>query len=502
MAKAIQICGTGSGVGKSVITSALCRIFLEDGYSVAPFKSQNMALNSFVTADGREIARAQSVQAQACRIAPSSDMNPILIKPSSDTKAQIILQGRPVGNMSVYKYKAYKKLVFDKVKASLKRLQNKYEVIVIEGAGSPAEVNLKSHDLVNLKIAALAKAPVILVGDIDKGGVLASLVGTLQLLTPKERKMIKGFIINKFRGDLRLFRSGVTFLEKYTGIKVLGVVPYLKDVKVPEEDSVPIAPAQKKSPSEKRLKIAVIYLPHISNFTDFDALAQEEDVRLTYARSCQDLHGADAIIIPGSKNTIGDLSYLKKSAMADMVVSIFESNPSLRLVGICGGYQMLGKKVCDKNNIESDKRKIAGLGVLLVETSLCAKKILRQVQARHCLWGLEVYGYEIHHGVTTAVGPVKPSFEVREPGNKKINRYDGARTNDGRAWGTYMHGVFDSDKFRRHFLNELRSLKGWPDLLQGASFNAEAEISKLAQAVRRSIDIPALYRILDRGLND
>jgi len=497
-AKAIQVCGTGSGVGKSVITAALCRIFLEDGLKVAPFKSQNMALNSFVTEDGGEIARAQAIQAYACQLKPTTDMNPILIKPSSDTLAQIILQGKPVGNMSVYQYKEYKKLVYVKVKESLRRLQNKYEVVVIEGAGSPAEINLKKHDLVNLRIAALAKAPVILVGDIDKGGVFASLVGTLQLLDEKERSMVKGFIINKFRGDQRLLRPGIRFLEKYTGIKVLGILPYFLDIRVPEEDSLP-PQANKKPLSNKTIKISVIYLQHISNFTDFDALQNERDVRLNFARSCRDLYDPDIIIIPGSKNTIGDLSYLKKCGLADKIVSLARSPHGPVLVGICGGYQMLGRVICDRENIESKHRKMSGLGILPIVTEMRPEKILCQVKARHLPSGREIIGYEIHHGRTRCLGKVKPLFKISRIGGGLRQKYDGVASADGRCWGTYIHGVFDHDAFRRHFLNSIRIRKGWLPLAPGEKFNTDGHIAKLAKLVRANLDMDSLYNIMGIG---
>jgi adenosylcobyric acid synthase len=495
-AKALQICGTGSGVGKSVITSALCRIFLQDGYSVAPFKSQNMALNSFVTEEGGEIGRAQAIQAYASKIKPTVDMNPILIKPTRDTNAQVILLGKPVGNMSVYEYKDYKRLVFDKVKRAFKRLKEKYEIVVIEGAGSPAEINLKKHDLVNMRIARLAKAPVIIVGDIDKGGVFAWLVGTLRLMTAEERKMVKGFIINKFRGDKRLLKPGINFLEKYTGKKVLGVVPYFHDINIPEEDSLPARSRGRSLGLKKRIKIDVLHLPHISNFTDFDALEQEPDVSLRYVRKADELNSPDVIIIPGTKNTIEDLSYLVKTGLAKKIISIFQSNPSLVLAGICGGYQMLGERIYDKKGVESKTKEIKGLGLLPQVTEICPEKILSQVKARHLDSDTEVTGYEIHHGRTKTSGNLKPLFEIHRAGNKKAKKCDGTTTRDSRCWGTYIHGVFDSDRFRRYFLNGLRRKKGWRDLSAAASYDIDKEIDKLAHLVRGNIDMRSLYEVL------
>jgi len=495
-ARALQICGTGSGVGKSVIAAALCRIFLQDGYSVTPFKSQNMALNSFVTEDGGEIGRAQAIQAYASKIKPTVDINPILIKPTRDTRAQVILLGKPVGNMSVYEYKNYKKLVFDKVKGSLKRLKEKYEIIVIEGAGSPAEINLKKHDLVNMRIARLADAPVLIVGDIDKGGVFAWLVGTLLLMTAAERKMVKGFIINKFRGDKRLLMPGIKFLEKYTKKKVFGVVPYFHDINIPEEDSLPIRSRGRPLGLKKTIKIDVLHLPHISNFTDFDALEQEPDVSLRYVKKADELTSPDVIIIPGTKNTIEDLSYLVKTGLAKQIISIFQSNPSLVLVGICGGYQMLGERIYDKKGVESKTKEIKGLGLLPLVTEIYPEKILSQVKARHLDSDIEVTGYEIHHGRTKTSGNLKPLFEIFRAGNKKTKKPDGTTTRDNRCWGTYIHGVFDSDRFRRHFLNGLRRKKGWRDLSVGSSYDVDKEIDKLAHLVRNNVDLSSLYKIL------
>ncbi len=499
--KAIQICGTGSGVGKSVMVSALCRIFLQDGYKVCPFKAQNMALNSFVTKERGEIGRAQATQAQACRIEPSVDMNPVLIKPSSDVGAQIIVQGKPIGNMNALRYTKYKSRLKTVIRQSYKRLSAKYQLVVIEGAGSPAEINLKSHDLVNLKMAAYAKAPVILVGDIDKGGVFAWIVGTLELLTPKERKMIKGIIINKFRGDKRLLMPGIYFLEKKTGIKVLGVIPYYRNIKIPEEDAVPLDSFKDKTPRRKnRLNIDVIYLPHISNFTDFDGLEKEPDVRLRYLKSPEELDNPDLIIIPGTKNTISDLKYLYKSGFAEKILSIYNSGVITQIVGICGGYQMLGSKIRDKKGLESGCRQTPGLDILPVETSLKTDKILSQVKAKDLLSGLGLTGYEIHHGRTRITGDCRPAFEVFERNDKKIRYAEGATTDDRRILGTYIHGIFDAEPFRRDFLNRLRRKRGWPVLTASGNFNPDKEFDKLAKLVRDNIDTGLLYKILTGGI--
>ena len=495
-AKAIMIQGTGSGVGKSVITCALCRIFLQDGFSVAPFKAQNMALNSFVTGDGGEIGRAQATQALACKIRPSVHINPILMKPTSHRSAQIIVHGKPVKNMSVYQYKRYKKTIFKKVKVSYEKLAGEYDVIVIEGAGSPAEINLKSHDLVNMRIAKLASAPVILVGDIDKGGVFAWLIGTLELLTKDERKMVKGFIINKFRGDKRLLRPGIKFLENYTGIKVLGVLPYYKDIKLPEEDSLPADSKKPRSHLKNKIGIAVIWLAHMSNFDDFDALEKERDVSLRYVKNIKDLDGPDVIILPGTKNTIEDLRYLKKTGLVQETISIFRSKPKVKLVGICGGYQMLGDEISDNNNIESRSERIDGMGILPVATELRPEKILSQVKAVDFVSGIEVTGYEIHHGQTKVKGDATPAFEITEFMNRKVKKTDGARTPDNRCWGTYIHGIFDNDIFRRYFLNLIRKDKGWPAVRKGISHDPDREIEKVSALVRKNIDMDLLYKII------
>ena len=496
----MQICGTGSGVGKSVIVSALCRIFLQEGYRVAPFKAQNMALNSFVTRGQGEIGRAQATQAQACRIEPSVDMNPVLIKPTSDVGAQVIVLGKPIGNMHALGYTKYKNRLLGIVRSSFRRLAGDYEVVVLEGAGSPAEINLKSHDIVNLKMATFAKAPVILVGDIDKGGVFAWIIGTLELLTFKERRMIKGIIINKFRGDITLLKPGIDFLERRIGIKVLGVIPFFKDIKIPEEDAVPLDSFKNSSSGRgHKLNIDVLYLPHISNFTDFDTLEKEPDVRLRYVKTPEELKNPDMIIIPGTKNTISDLSYLMKSGFVSRIRSMINSDKTVSLLGICGGYQMLGKRILDKYGLESKQKQIKGMDILPVETSLMTDKILAQVEAREIISGLKLSGYEIHHGLTRIRGRCDPFSEVFECNGKKIKYNEGAVSKDRRILGTYIHGIFDASPFRRNFLNRLRRKKGWPILSVKENLNPDKEFDKLAQLVRENIDMGLLSDILAGG---
>lgn len=498
-ARTIQICGTGSGVGKSVIVAGLCRIFIQDGFKVAPFKAQNMSLNSFVTHEGGEMGRAQVLQAAACRLRPSVDMNPILLKPTSDTASQVIVRGRPVKNMSAIGYKNYKDRARTEALSSFNRLKKDFDVVVIEGAGSPAEVNLKTHDIVNMKMARAAGAGVILVGDIDKGGVFAWLTGTLELLTKEERKMIRGFIINKFRGDKRLLKPGLDFLEKRTGVKVLGVVPYFKDIKLPEEDSVALEGAARDTIDAQRtdlIDIAVIKLPHISNFTDFDPLENETDVRLRYVSDKEELDNADVILIPGTKNTVSDLVWLKKFGWVDKLLSIINRKPSTMLIGICGGYQMLGRKIRDAHQIESGRRQINGFGLLPILTSFREEKVLAQVKAREIATDLEVSGYEIHHGRTVNQRNLKAAFKIFERQGKEASESDGFVSRDGRIWGTYLHGIFDENAFRRDFLNRVRGRKGLSPISNPSVNDLDREIDKLARLLKDNMNIGLVYKIL------
>lgn len=505
-ARAIQVCGTGSGVGKSVIVAGLCRIFAQDGFKVAPFKAQNMSLNSFVTNEGGEIGRAQALQAAACRLDPSVDMNPILLKPTSDTGSQIILRGKPVGNMSALEYRDYKQVAKRQALISFHKLKKNFEVIVIEGAGSPAEVNLKSHDIVNMKMAKVAKAPVILVGDIDRGGVFAWLVGTLELLTKKEQELVKGFIINKFRGDKKLLKPGIDFLERRTGIKVLGVLPYFKDIRIPQEDSLALeAETPELNYKIKRarrdlINIAVIKLPHISNFTDFDSLENEPDVNLRYVQDASQINGADAIIIPGTKNSIADLIWLKRTGLAEGIISTLRIKPSITLIGICGGYQMLGVKISDKYHIESNRQSALGLGFLPIVTNFAKGKVLAQVEAKEISTGLEVSGYQIHHGQTKSLKKSKPLFRIIQRQAEVVHEVDGTLSEDFRVWGTYIHGVFDKDAFRRNFLNRLRIKRRLSPIEKGSLLNTDEELDKLAQLLRENIDMDSMRRVLLQGI--
>lgn len=509
MAKAIMIQGTGSYVGKSVIVAGLCRILKQDGFSVAPFKAQNMALNSYITIDGCEIGRAQAMQAEASGITPTVDINPVLLKSNSDNSVQVIIKGKVhAANISGSDYYRMKDYAWEAVRGCYSRLSSQYEIIVIEGAGSPAEINLKEHDIVNMRVAEMSNAPVILVADIDRGGVFASIIGTIELLEEDERRRIAGFIINKFRGNLSLLRPGLDFLEKKTGRPVLGVVPFFKDIYIQEEDGVVFDRTQnteRRTQNAKRktkLNIAVVRLPHISNFTDFDPFRFEPDVKISYVNRPEDLRDADAIILPGTKNTIEDLIAIKNVGVADVIVDMaYKGTP---VIGICGGYQILGKIIKDPYHVETQTTWIEGLGLLDIETTLEKEKVTSQVEAELVQSAdrtpSSLKGYEIHMGKTLLGNGVGPLFSIRRLTNNKSSessnhqQTDGAISHDGKIWGCYIHGLFDNDWFRRKLINLWRN-----DCLQKTSdYQREREkgFNKLASLLREHLDINAIYRIL------
>ncbi|MCG2660478.1 MAG: cobyric acid synthase, partial [Kiritimatiellae bacterium] len=475
-----------------VMTATFCRILLQDGFRIAPFKAQNMSLNSFVTRDGGEMGRAQAVQAQASRVEPDVRMNPVLLKPNSDTGAQVILLGKAVGNMTVNEYIRYKPEAFKTVTQAYDSLAAEYDAIVLEGAGSPAEVNLKHHDIVNMAMAQYARARVLLVGDIDRGGVFASFVGTLEVLAEWERALVAGFVVNRFRGQEELLRDALDYTERHTGKPVFGVVPYLANLNLPEEDSVTFksrALDQVRPGNNNAVEIAIIDLPHVSNFTDFDPFRMEHDVHLRIIRAADELCHPDAIIIPGSKNTLGDLAYLKHSGLAERIVRLAAEGKT-EIVGICGGFQMIGKEIRDPQCVESSAGTAAGLELLDVQTVMAVEKTLLRASARHTLSGLEVQGYEIHHGqtCTATLAPIlaRPDGEVVGMANA-----------DGRIWGTYLHGVFDADLFRRWFIDRLRIHRGMA--AEGrvmAVYSIEPALEQLAQIVRRSLKMDAIYRLM------
>ncbi len=492
-ARCLMLQGTCSNAGKSVLSAAFCRLLLQEGYRVAPFKAQNMALNSFVTADGGEMGRAQVMQAQACRVEPTVRMNPVLLKPSSDTGSQVVVMGKPVGTMRVGAYHAYKPTAWTAVASAFDSLAAEYDALVLEGAGSPGEVNLKAHDITNMRMAAYAEAPVLLVGDIDRGGVYAGFVGTMEVLDEGERARIAGFLVNKFRGDATLLRSAHTYIEDFTGKPVLGVVPHLPRLGLPEEDSVsfkagwlePPAPASGES-----VEVALVDLPHISNFTDADPFRIEPDARLRIVREAGELGEPDAVILPGSKNVIGDLRHLERSGLAAALRALAQRG-RCEIVGLCAGFQLLGARIEDPHGLESAESAAEGLGLLPVTTVLGKEKILARTGGTHVESGLPVAGYEIHHGRSTAAPELTPSV-VRDDGE-----IIGYAAPEGRIWGTYLHGLFDDDAFRRRFLDRLRARKGLAPLGEvRARYDIDAALDRLAEAVRASVDLPAILRLM------
>ncbi|KEZ86739.1 cobalamin biosynthesis protein CobQ [Clostridium sulfidigenes] len=497
MAK-IMIQGTASSVGKSILVTALCRIFKQDGYSVCPYKSQNMSLNSYITLDGKEMGRAQVLQAYAAGLEPEVYMNPILLKPTTDKNCQIIFNGEVYGYSNAKEYHNLKVKFKDDLKSAFEKLENQFDIIVMEGAGSPAEINLRDNDIVNMGMAELIDAPVLLVGDIDKGGVFASLLGTIMLLSDSEKDRVKGTIINKFRGDISLLKPGVDSLEELTHRDCLGVVPYFKLDLEDEDGAVDL----NKNITDK-IDIAIIRLPHISNFTDFDALSIEPDVSVRYVEAVTEFKTPDLVIIPGTKNTLGDLEYLKKSGLYN---KIREYEVNGKIIGICGGYQMLGKVLEDPYGVETTLESMEGLDILPIKTVFEEKKITTRVNgiiAKDLINNdtpLSIYGYEIHMGKTTLLDEGKSLININKSNNEEANHLDGVVNNKGNVMGTYIHGVFDGVEFRQHIINELRRDKGIEEKVSMAYEHLrEKELDKLADLVRASIDMNKIYKIM--GLN-
>jgi adenosylcobyric acid synthase len=500
-ARTIMIQGTGSYVGKSVVTAAICRYLRQEGLRVAPFKSQNMSNNSFVTAQGGEMGRAQAFQAQACGIEPHVDMNPILLKPSSETGAQVVVLGKALKVMSAREYHEYQPHLLEVIQKSFQRLAEENDVVVIEGAGSPAEINLRPFDIVNMAMARMASAPVVIVGDINLGGVFAWLVGTLQLLTDEERALVKAFIINKFRGDISLLYDGLETLEKMTGKKVLGVLPWVKDLAVAEEDGIPDSKWKGPwVPDPTKIQVQVILLPHISNSTDFESLELEPDVGLRYVAEAPQPDEAlpDLLIIPGSKSTMADLASLRSSGLAEYIRQCHASGAAV--VGICGGYQMLGRKLLDPLGVESSTPSMEGLGLLESTTTFEPEKTTQQVRALSLDHEDEIVGYEIHMGQTPCAPPLRPRFRVTNEGGKAANHLDGAVSADGSVWGTYVHGVFDAPAFRRRILNDLRARHSWPPLPPSSPVHATQGLDSLATLIRQHLDLTILEQIMNGSL--
>ncbi|QCS54864.1 cobyric acid synthase [Priestia flexa] len=491
MKKAIplMIQGTHSDAGKSLLTTAFCRIFAEDGFKTAPFKSQNMALNSYITKDGKEIGRAQGIQAEAAGVEATTNMNPVLIKPTREYEAQVVVHGVPLQNMYAYEYrKDFFETGREIITKAYEELASEYEYIVIEGAGSPAEINLNDRELVNMRVADIAQSPVILVGDIDKGGVFASLVGTIQLLPKEHKSKVVGVIINKFRGDLSLLQPGLDWFEEYTGLPVLGVVPYLDDVEIDAEDSLALTTYPTLPNPAKELDVAVISYPRMSNFTDLDPIRFEDDCHVRLVTKPSQLGTPDLIILPGSKNTLEDAKYLYETGLAEAILT---KKNKVDIAGICGGYQILGEVISDPNEVESTQKSVKGLGLLPIETVMKTKKRTERVTGRAILHdeSYQIEGYEIHMGETTST---KPTVHFAELNGIK----EGAVF--GRVIGTYIHDVFHNDGFRRAYLNDIRQQKGLVPIKKTFNSRARKEESfqKLAAHVRKAIDMKQIYEIM------
>ncbi|MEK9629515.1 MAG: cobyric acid synthase [Nitrospinota bacterium] len=499
MAKTLMIQGTGSGVGKSILTAAICRHFYKTGLKVAPFKAQNMALNSFVTEKGHEMGRAQVFQAEACGIKPDVLMNPILLKPSGDNNSQVILMGKPAGSRNAKNYyelhEKHKKVVLD----ALHELREKFDLVVIEGAGSPAEINLKQWDLVNMFIAQQAKAPVLIVGDIDRGGVFAWMKGTYDLLTPNEKEHVKGFIVNKFRGDIDLLSPGIKQFEEMVQKPVLGVLPYFKNLVVDEEDSIPQSTYSANPGAEGVLDIAVIRTPRISNFTDMSPLAYDPSISLRYINHCSQMGNPDLIILPGSKNTIDDLTHLKGHGLMEQIRKCHQNGTFI--LGICGGFQMLGKRIRDPQNLESNNKEAEGLGLFDFETTMEPEKLTRQVElttvkSRLFDEGLKCQGYEIHMGRTTFQSSYSLLFEGKESENP-MNF--GIINPTGTVIGTYLHGFLDKNFFRQALLCYIRDQRKINNPSKPFDFNKfkEDELDRLCKLLTESISMSEVSKIIN-----
>ena len=512
-ARALMILGTASHVGKSLLTVGLGRIFSDEGIRVAPFKAQNMSLNSAATPDGREIGRAQALQAEACRVTPCAEMNPILIKPSSDTGSQIVLLGRVWGQVTASDYHQRRvEDLFPAVLESYRTLAARHDLMLLEGAGSPAEINLRKHDIVNMRMAHAANAACLLVGDIDRGGVFAALLGTIELLDPEDRARIRGFVINKFRGDAELLRPGVEMMEQRLGIPCAGVVPFLRDLGLEEEDSVAMDDrrsakrvwqyaenaTEKMGPPDRPLRVGVIAVPHMANFTDFDALAMEPSVSLAFLEDPAQASLADVLILPGSKQTLDDLLWIQERGFARFLATY-----AGLLIGICGGFQMLGLSLEDPSGVESAgvPRTMPGLGQLPVRTIMRDKKTVRPAAGRALLWGgFSFSGYEIHMGETLYENGAEPFAEIlRECEPQPI--LDGAVALSGRVWGTYIHGLFDDDAFRHRFLHCARQTCGLTPARSHMWVTAErnARIDRWAGHLRQSLDMNLIHELTNKS---
>jgi adenosylcobyric acid synthase len=495
--KVLMIQGTSSSVGKSLLVAGLCHLFARRGVKVAPFKAQNMSNNAAVCPDGSEIGRAQATQAYASGLEPHVDMNPVLIKPEADSRSQVVVMGRPWKTLDAREYYPKKDILWKEVTAALDRLREQYELVIIEGAGSAAELNLRAGDIVNMAVARYTDAPVLLAGDIDRGGIFAQLIGTVWLLEPKERELVKGLIVNKFRGDISLFEDGVRILEEKSEVPVLGVVPYLYDLFIPEEDAVVLEnPFMKSVPTTEVIEIVVIHLPRIANFDDFDPLATEPGVHVRYVDGPEQVGNPSAIIIPGTKSTVNDLAWLRSRGFDEAIQQHAQKGGAV--VGICGGYQMLGEVVHDPHHVESKLDSAPGLGLLPIETIFAGDKATHQASAQvrngfgwlAKLEGQAVTGYEIHMGRTQ--GP-SPFLEITERGGQSVHAPDGAASEDGKVWGCYIHGLFVNDNLRRAWLADL----GWKG--EQASENENpftVSLTRLADTLKATLNMDLLEKIV------
>ncbi|MBS5124451.1 MAG: cobyric acid synthase [Clostridium sp.] len=504
MAKVIMIQGTMSNAGKSLVTAGLCRVFKQDGYKVAPFKSQNMALNSFITKEGLEMGRAQVMQAEACGIEPSVNMNPILLKPTNDVGSQVIVNGEVLGNMSARDYYKKKTELIPHIMEAYNNLAKEYDIIVMEGAGSPAEINLKENDIVNMGMAKLVNSPVLLVGDIDRGGVFASIAGTLMLLEEDERKMIKGTIINKFRGDVNILKPGLDMIEEITKTPVVGVVPYM-ELDIDDEDS--LSERFNNKGTVDLIDIAVIKLPRISNFTDFNTFEYIPGVSLRYVKSVRELKDPDMIILPGTKNTMEDLKWLRESGLETQILK--QAAKGKVIFGICGGYQMLGMELSDPFNVESGGT-MAGMGLLPTKTVFEKEKVRTRVSGNFNevsgilaeLSYVEFEGYEIHMGETTYDFNEEELTTIDNVNGEDIIKNDGLYKDN--VYGSYIHGIFDKEEVSKAIVESLCIHKG----IDYSSISTvdiekykEEQYDKLAEGIRNSLDMKAIYKILESGIN-
>ncbi len=503
-ASALMVLGTASHVGKSLITTAFCRLLVEAGYRVAPFKAQNMALNSFVTLEGGEIGRAQVAQAEAAGVEPHVDMNPILLKPMGGV-SQVIVDGEALGVMSAREYYAAKDQLWPRCMAAYDRLAERYERIVLEGAGSPVEINLIEHDLTNLKMARYADAAVVLVADIERGGVFAQLVGTWELLAPEDRARVVGFIINKFRGDVTLLDSGLDYIRDRTGVPVLGVLPYRGDLQIDQEDSLGIddtgTPLEGETDlTPDALDVAVARLPGLSNFTDFWPLARIPGVRVRYVQHARDLGNPDLVILPGTKTTVRDLAWLREVGLADLIVKqAFAQNGPL-ILGICGGFQMLGRTIDDPFQVESDQPHVQGLALLETSTSFARTKTRHRVSGRLLEGSIPLLGYEIHMGETERGEGISPWSRITRQRDGVVIE-DGAIAPSGRVFGTYVHGLFDSSPLTVSLVDQLRVRRGWRPL-ENAEWASHREMlarryADLATLLRDHLDLRPVWEALD-----